>query len=75
MPFAEYLTPSLSSLRVPFAETGEQAVELLLRAVAGEPAPDEPVRLLPVELIVRNSCGGQTLQVQTPKTQTGSEDS
>jgi DNA-binding LacI/PurR family transcriptional regulator len=66
-------------LRVPFAETGEQAVELLLRSIAGEPAADEPVRLLPVELIVRDSCGGRTLQAQnlhaqTPRTQTGSED-
>jgi LacI family transcriptional regulator len=65
MPFAEYLTPSLSSLRVPFAETGEQAVELLLRGIAGEPTPDEPARLLPVELIVRDSCGGQIQSTQT----------
>jgi LacI family transcriptional regulator len=57
MPFAEYLTPSLTSLRVPFAETGERAVGLLLRSIAGEPPPAEPV-LLPVELIVRDSCGG-----------------
>jgi DNA-binding LacI/PurR family transcriptional regulator len=58
MPFAEYLTPSLSSLRVPFAETGQEAVELLLRSIAGEPAPESTVRL-PVELIVRDSCGGR----------------
>ena len=56
MPFAEYLMPPLSSLRVPFAETGEQAVELLLHSIAGETAPEAPVRL-PVELIVRESCG------------------
>jgi LacI family transcriptional regulator len=56
MPFAEYLIPPLTSLRVPFAETGEKAVDLLLRRIAGEPVPDEPV-LLPVELIVRESCG------------------
>src|SRR3984885_795326 len=56
MPFAEYLIPPLTSLRVPFAETGERAVDLLLRSIAGEPVPDEPVRL-PVELIVRESCG------------------
>ena len=31
MPFAEYLIPALSSLRVPFEETGEQSVELLLK--------------------------------------------
>jgi LacI family transcriptional regulator len=58
MPFAEYLIPPLTSLRVPFGETGEQAVSLLLRSIAGEPVADEPV-LLPVELIVRASCGGR----------------
>jgi LacI family transcriptional regulator len=58
MPFAEYLIPSLSSLRVPFAETGQEAVELLLRSIAGEQAPQSTVRL-PVELIVRDSCGGR----------------
>jgi len=66
MPFAEYLTPSLSSLRVPFAETGEQAVELLLRSIAGEPTPEKPVRLLPVELIVRDSCGGRLPHLASP---------
>jgi DNA-binding LacI/PurR family transcriptional regulator len=54
MPFASYLIPSLTSLRVPFAETGELAVGLLLSLIAGQPAPGEPV-LLPVELIVRDS--------------------
>jgi LacI family transcriptional regulator len=75
MPFAEYLTPSLSSLRVPFAETGEQAVELLLRSIAGEPAPDEPVRLLPVELIVRDSCGAGTPHSSGSTSHSGSEHS
>jgi LacI family transcriptional regulator len=56
MPFAEYLTPSLSSLRVPFAQTGERAVELLLASIGGQEPPVDPV-LLPVELIVRESCG------------------
>jgi substrate-binding family protein len=41
---------------VPLAETGRQAVELLLRSIAGEPVP-ERTPLLPVELIVRGSCG------------------
>jgi LacI family transcriptional regulator len=57
MPFAEYLTPALTSVRVPFAETGQQAVLLLLRRIRDEEVPAEPV-LLPVELIVRESCGG-----------------
>ena len=56
MPFAAYLTPSLTSLRVPFAQTGERAVELLLSSIAGQDPPAEPV-LLPVELIIRDSSG------------------
>jgi LacI family transcriptional regulator len=58
IPFAEFLTPPLTTVRVPLAETGRQAVELLLRSIAGEPVP-EKTPLLPVELIVRGSCGAQ----------------
>ena len=58
IPFAEFLTPPLTTVRVPLAETGRQAVELLLRSIAGEPVP-ERTPLLPVELIVRGSCGAQ----------------
>ena len=58
IPLAEFLTPPLSTVRIPLAETGRQAVELLLRSIAGEPVP-ERTPLLPVELIVRDSCGGR----------------
>jgi LacI family transcriptional regulator len=58
IPFAEFLTPPLSTVRIPLAETGRQAVELLLRAIGGEQVP-EKTPLLPVQLIVRGSCGGQ----------------
>jgi LacI family transcriptional regulator, galactose operon repressor len=63
LPFAQYLIPSLSSLRVPFPETGKQAVEILLRAIAGEDPPDAPV-LLPVGLVIRDSCGGRATGTQ-----------
>ena len=43
---------------MPFAESGEVAVELLLGRITGQPPLDEPI-LLPVGLVVRGSCGGQ----------------
>jgi LacI family transcriptional regulator len=66
IPFAEYLTPPLTTVRVPLAQTGRQAVELLLRCIAGEQVP-ERAPLLPVELIVRGSCGAARPQADTPR--------
>ena len=57
IPFAQFLMPPLTTVRVPLAETGERAVELLLRAIAGQAVPERSP-LLPVELIIRESCGG-----------------
>jgi LacI family transcriptional regulator len=54
IPLAEYMTPPLTTVRVPLAETGRQAVDLLLRSIAGEQVPERPP-LLPVDLIVRAS--------------------
>jgi LacI family transcriptional regulator len=56
MPFAEYLTPALSTVRVPLAMTGERAVDTLLQSITGTAVSAEPL-LLPVELINRSSCG------------------
>jgi LacI family transcriptional regulator len=56
IPFAEFLTPPLTTVRVPLAETGRQAAELLLSSIAGQPT-SEKMPLLPVELIIRGSCG------------------
>ena len=55
IPLAEYLTPPLTTVHIPLAETGRQAVDLLLRSIAGEQVPERPP-LLPVELIIRSSC-------------------
>jgi LacI family transcriptional regulator len=56
LPFAAYQRPALTTVRIPFHETGTKAVELLLRRTAGEDVGRRPT-LLPVELVVRASCG------------------
>jgi LacI family transcriptional regulator len=53
--FAEFLVPALTTVRVPFQETGERAAQLLLDHIRGQPIPAR--NLLPVELVVRSSTG------------------
>jgi len=54
--FAAFLSPPLTTVRLPLAETGARAVELLLRLTRGEEVDPAPV-ILPAELVVRASCG------------------
>jgi LacI family transcriptional regulator len=51
--FAGYLVPPLTTVRIPFQETGERAAALLVDRIGGKPIPER--NLLPVELIVRES--------------------
>jgi LacI family transcriptional regulator len=53
LPFAPYLVPPLTTVRIPFVETGRLAATLLLRRIDGETIDER--NLLPVELIVRDS--------------------
>jgi len=54
LPVVVHTVPALTTIHVPFAETGARAVSLLL-----EPGRRRPeCVLLPVELVVRDSCGG-----------------
>jgi LacI family transcriptional regulator len=53
LPFAAYLVPPLSTVRIPFQETGERAAALLLDRIGGKHIPAR--ELLPVELVVRES--------------------
>jgi serine phosphatase RsbU (regulator of sigma subunit)/DNA-binding LacI/PurR family transcriptional regulator len=50
-----FVTPPLTSVRLPFQEQGRRAVELLLAQMAGEQVPEQVV--LPASLRVRQSCG------------------
>jgi len=54
MPFMDRLTPSLTSLRIPHGEIGNQAARLLLERILDPESPVRTVNLLP-ELIVRGS--------------------
>lgn len=68
--FAAYLRPPLTTVRLPFRETGAAAVELLIRRLGGESVPPEPV-LLPVRLIERASSRRQLgADGESPRLQT-----
>ncbi len=54
-PEGRFVTPPLTTVRLPFYEQGRRAVEMLLALLAGEQAPEQVV--LPAELKVRRSCG------------------
>lgn len=55
LPLVAHTIPPLTTVHVPFYETGERAVALLLDRIAGREASERV--LLPVELVVRGSCG------------------
>jgi LacI family transcriptional regulator len=58
LPIVAHTIPPLTTVHVPFYETGERAVALLLDRIARGGDGKEPDRvLLPVELVVRGSCG------------------
>jgi LacI family transcriptional regulator len=56
IPMAAHAIPPLTTVHMPFYETGETAVRLLLDVIAGR--AERPKRvLLPVRLVRRGSCG------------------
>lgn len=57
LPVAAYVSPALTTVHIPFSETGEVAVATLVHHI--QHRTDTPQRiLLPVRLVVRESCGG-----------------
>ncbi|HJQ29852.1 MAG TPA: substrate-binding domain-containing protein, partial [Rubrobacter sp.] len=63
IPMAAHAIPPLTTVHVPFFETGETAVRLLLDIIAGR--EEKPRRvLLPVRLVRRGSCGAGTEAAQ-----------
>jgi LacI family transcriptional regulator len=58
IPMAAHAIPPLTTVHVPYYETGKTAVRLLLEVIAGRTTKTKRV-LLPVRLVRRGSCGAQ----------------
>lgn len=54
---ALYADPPLTTIRQPVMRFGYAAVEMLMQCINGDPTPPSS-RILDVELIIRDSCGG-----------------
>ena len=57
IPIARYITPALTTIRVPIAALGSAALDALAKAVAEPEAQATHTVVMPVELVVRRSCG------------------
>jgi len=57
IPIARYVAPSLTTIRVPISGLGTAALDALCKAVETPQAKASRTTVLPVELVVRNSCG------------------
>jgi LacI family transcriptional regulator len=57
IPIVRFITPSLTSVRVPIAELGSCAAQRLLDVLGGKPAGRPRQDVLPTTLVVRSSCG------------------
>ena len=66
LPLSEFLVPSLTTIHVPFTETGARAAAVLLDLIAGRNAPRR--ELLPVHLVERESTGPPPRSRGRPRT-------
>lgn len=64
LPVTRFLTPPLTTVHVPIEEVGRSAVQKLVHLIRGEPA--DGVTLVPVELIIRQSCGCESGRTDSP---------
>jgi LacI family transcriptional regulator len=57
IPIARYVTPALSTIRVPIAALGAAALEALAKVLEKPQSQAGHTAVMPVELVVRRSCG------------------
>lgn len=58
IPVARYVSPALTTMRVPIAALGQQALDALADTLEGH-AADAGATVMPVQLVVRRSCGAE----------------
>ncbi|HTY01680.1 MAG TPA: LacI family DNA-binding transcriptional regulator [Bacteroidota bacterium] len=58
-PGVQYLTPSLTTVKVPISDLGAQAMKRVLDKVHGRKRLKPEHLVLPTELVIRHSCGCQ----------------
>lgn len=68
IPIARYVTPALTTIRVPIAALGAAALDALVKAVEAPQSQATHTVVTPVELVVRRSCGaGPPAQPRAPR--------
>ena len=55
--FYTLITPPITAVRQPAAELGRMSVRLLLQRIKGDSSPTSVRTVLPVSLVIRESCG------------------
>ena len=57
IPIARFITPPLTTVRVPIADLGSRATARLLHALEGNDGRAQREEVLPADLVARSSCG------------------
>ncbi len=59
IPIARYVSPALTTVHVPISALGSQALDALADALDRSQPPNTDATVMPVQLVVRRSCGAQ----------------
>ena len=70
IPFARYMDPQLSSVRVPICDLGARAIEMLLHGMSHKNTHPRRRERVQTELVIRQSCGGQLVERPPPQSLT-----
>ncbi|MEH0164942.1 LacI family DNA-binding transcriptional regulator [Paucibacter sp. JuS9] len=57
IPIARYVSPALSTIRVPIAALGAAALDALAKGLENPDGAEHPATVMPVEMVLRRSCG------------------